>query len=309
MSMVQHPFIYEINTWVWIDELRGRHGETVGLADVPPSEWDAIAALGFDAVWLMGVWERSPAGITIALQNTGLLEDFEHALPGFTADDVVGSPYCIRDYTVAGHLGGPAGLASARRALADRGLGLILDFVPNHVAPDHPWLADHPEYFVRGDAEDLARDPAGFLAVGDSVIARGRDPFFPPWPDVAQLYSSSVLPPSARDASIQAVSSRVASENGKLRVLGCLAYDPSALEDIPDFSRTAEPWMGWWGWPSWIVSARVEKVFKQRQLRGWAFRPVLVTGTPLYDEYCDAWRRLRDRVRESARSQFEGGRW
>ena len=68
--MVEHPFIYEINTWVWLDELRPRGwASTIGLAGVPAAEWDAIAALGFDAVWLMGVWERSPAGIAIALQQ------------------------------------------------------------------------------------------------------------------------------------------------------------------------------------------------------------------------------------------------
>ena len=163
--MVEHPFIYEINTWVWLDELRARgKAPTIGLAAVPGSEWDAIAALGFDAVWLMGVWERSPAGIAIALQNDGLVESFRRALPDFTTRTTVGSPYCIRDYTVDAHLGGAAGPRRRRAtALAERGLGLILDFVPNHVAPDHPWTAAHPEYFVRGSDEDLERDPASFV--------------------------------------------------------------------------------------------------------------------------------------------------
>ena len=75
-------------------------------------------------------------------------------------------------------------------ALGARGVGLVLDFVPNHVAPDHPWATEHPEYFVRGTADDLARDPDGFLAVGDAVIARGRDPYFPAWPEVLQLDTS-----------------------------------------------------------------------------------------------------------------------
>jgi len=185
VTLADHPFVYEINTWVWLDELG------VGLADVPAAEWDAIAALWFDAVWLMGVWERSPAGIAIALQNDALTESFRSALPDVTSADVVGSPYCIRDYTVAEHLGGPDGLAAAREALAQRGLGLVLDFVPNHVAPDHPWTESHPEYFVQGDDDDLARDPASFIRVGDRVLANGRDPFFPAWPDVVQLNAFS----------------------------------------------------------------------------------------------------------------------
>ena len=158
--MVKHPFIYEINTWVWLDALSRREGTAIDLAGVPGREWDALAELGFDAVWLMGVWERSPAGVAIALENEGLMESFRRALPDFVTGDVVGSPYCIRDYRVDAHLGGPDGLAATRAALAERGMGLILDFVPNHVAPDHPWTNAHPEYFVRGGADDLERDPA-----------------------------------------------------------------------------------------------------------------------------------------------------
>ena len=73
--MTENPFIYEINTWVWLDELSRRDGRAIDLAGVPAAEWDAIAELGFDAVWLMGVWERSPAGIAIALGNEGLIDE------------------------------------------------------------------------------------------------------------------------------------------------------------------------------------------------------------------------------------------
>jgi hypothetical protein len=53
----------------------------VTLATVSPEEWDQIASGDFDAVWFMGVWERSPAGIEISMQNQGLLENFMRALP------------------------------------------------------------------------------------------------------------------------------------------------------------------------------------------------------------------------------------
>jgi len=195
-----HPVIYEINTWVWLDELSHKYGRPVDLAKVPEPEWDALGALGFDAVWFMGVWERSPAGIEISMRNPGLLEEFQRALPDFATPDNVGSPYCIRRYVVDAHLGGPAGLAAARRTLTKRGIRLILDFVPNHVAPDHPWVSSHPEYFIQGNDEDLRRDPASFAAAGAKVLARGRDPYFPAWPDVLQL---NAFEPGLRQAVIE----------------------------------------------------------------------------------------------------------
>jgi hypothetical protein len=174
----QYPSTYEVNTWVWLSDLSQTYGIAVDLFSVPFAEWDAIAALGFDAVWLMGVWERSPAGIAIANQNKGLVADFRRALPDFRPEDNVGSPYCVRRYVVDERLGGPEGLAVARRELSKRGLNLVLDFVPNHVAPDHPWTEEHPEYFVAGT------DGGRFAA--------GRDPYFPPWDDTRQLDAFSV---------------------------------------------------------------------------------------------------------------------
>ena len=200
----RYPSIYLINTWVWLQELGRNNKAPVTLATVPKAEWDAIAAYGLDAVWFMGVWERSPAGIDVSMQNQGLLDDFRRALPDFVAADNVGSPYCVRNYVVDAHLGGPEGLAVARKELAQRGLRLMLDFVPNHVAPDHPWVKDHPDYFIRGNYGDSVREPAAFLAAGDNVFACGKDPFFPAWPDVLQL---NAFNPGLRAAIMETVSS------------------------------------------------------------------------------------------------------
>jgi hypothetical protein len=81
---------------------------------------------------------------------------------------------------------------------------LILDFVPNHVARDHPWVTDHPEYFIQGDPDDVARDPVSFTKVGGRVFACGRDPYFPAWQDVLQL---NVFQPGLREAVNETVSS------------------------------------------------------------------------------------------------------
>ena len=180
----KYPVIYEINTWVWLQELSQKYKGPVTLAKVPREEWDSIAGLKVAAVWFMGVWERSPAGIAIANRNQGLLEDFRRALPDFRPEDNVGSPYCVRRYEVDGHLGGREGLAIARRELAGRGLRLILDFVLNYVAPDHPWVTPQPEYLVQGNADDARNDPASFFEAGGKGFACGRGPYFPAWPDV-----------------------------------------------------------------------------------------------------------------------------
>jgi hypothetical protein len=222
------PTVYEINTWVWLTELSRKYGKNVDLSSVPSAEWDAIAAYGFNGVWLMGVWERSPAGIAIANQNKNLLEDFRRALPDFRPSDNVGSPYCVRNYAVDPHLGGPKGLAAARHELSRRGMKLVLDFVPNHVAPDHPWAAAHPEYFVRGNADDLRNDPASFVKVDGSVYACGRDPFFPAWPDVLQL---NAFEPDLRRAVIETISNIAEQCDG-------MRCDMAMLLTNPIFERT-----------------------------------------------------------------------
>ncbi|MBB2941295.1 hypothetical protein FB565_000999 [Actinoplanes lutulentus] len=196
------PTIYEIDTWPWLEGLSRRLGRTVTLGEVPGEIWDEVAADGLDAVWLMGVWERSPAGLALAHTNEGLQQAFRQALPDFTPDDVVGSPYCVRRYSADDRLGGRDGLAKARAELNSRGLRLVLDYVPNHTAPDHPGTVQHPEWFIQGTPEDLAADPASWFTAGGRVLAHGRDPLFPAWPDVAQL---NAFEPGLREATAEAL--------------------------------------------------------------------------------------------------------
>jgi Alpha amylase, catalytic domain len=198
------PSIYEINTWVWLADLRSRYGKSVSLGSVPPQEWNAIASFGFAAVWFMGVWERSPASSAISNRNSQLLEDFRRALPDLRPEDNVGSAYSVRRYVVDPRLGGTEGLARARQELANRGIKLLLDFVPNHVATDHPWVSDHPEYFVRGNADDLKNDPASYFEASGNVFAYGRDPYFPAWQDVLQL---NAIDPGLRRAAVETLAS------------------------------------------------------------------------------------------------------
>ena len=120
MTWHKRPVIYEIATWVWLEELRLRYGQALTLATIPAQEWDALADLCVDAVWLMGVWERSPAGVAVANANPDLQAEFRRVLPDYRPEDNLGSAYCVRDYVVAAHLGGPAALAQARAELNAR---------------------------------------------------------------------------------------------------------------------------------------------------------------------------------------------
>jgi glycosidase len=230
----QNPTIYEINTWVWLEELSRRYRREVTLETLPASEWDAIGALGVDAVWLMGVWERSPAGTHIARTLGGLQDEYRRALPDFTASDVVGSPYCVHRYVVDERLGGPEGLASAREHLAKRNMKLLLDFVPNHVALDHPWVARHPDYLVQGNAEQGEATPGHFHAYAGLLLAHGRDPYFPPWTDTLQV---NAFHPGLRAAVVETLRN-IASQCDGVRC------DMAMLVTNRVFGETWGPWVG-----------------------------------------------------------------
>jgi len=188
----KHPHLYEINTWVWLDELSAAAGKRLTLGSVPDAAWDQLAALGFDFVWLMGVWQRSPAGRSISRSAANLFPEYDHALPGWKMEHVVGSPYAVQAYRPDPRIGTWAELDAVRAKLRQRGIGLILDFVTNHMGPDHEWMESHPEYFLQGTLADFRREPSAYLLVerGNEThfVARGRDPYFPPWPDTAQIH-------------------------------------------------------------------------------------------------------------------------
>jgi len=184
----QSPLVYEIDTRPWLTELSARLGRATTLDKVPPEEIERIARLGFHAVWLMGVWTTGKEAIDAVRSQPGLLEGCRQVLPDFTPDDILGSPNAITAYQVSPQLGGPDGLALFRGRLAQHGLRLILGFVPNHTARDHRFVTERPEAYICGTGEDLAREPGSFFkSASGAIVAHGRDPFFPPWPDTAQI--------------------------------------------------------------------------------------------------------------------------
>lgn len=179
-----NPSLYQINTKVLLSEI----GPHASLDDVPDALLDTIAARRFDWVWLLGVWALGEAGKRVSRSNKEWHEEYRKALPDLTEEDICGSPFAVTGYRVAPELGGGAALARLRARLAKRGIRLLLDFVPNHVALDHPWIQTAPDYFIRGSEEDISKHPDNYIRLpGGEVFAHGRDPYFPGWPDTLQL--------------------------------------------------------------------------------------------------------------------------
>jgi hypothetical protein len=191
MADLRYPSLYQINSRVWLTELSQNLGRRATLDDVPDAELDRLAALGFDWIWFLSVWQTGPAAQQVSRGNAGWRKEFQETLPDLRDDDIAGSGFAIQNYTVHRDLGGAAALARLRQRLQQRGLKLMLDFVPNHMAPDHPWIDEHPGYFVHGSESDLARAPQNYCRAqtknGPVVLAYGRDPYFDGWPDTLQL--------------------------------------------------------------------------------------------------------------------------
>jgi len=191
LHTTRHPVVYEVNTRILLQELSAAQGKAVTLTTIPDAVLDEWAGLGFDAVWMMGVWNSGKLGEDIARNHPGLQEELRKVLPDLTAEDVGASPYSVKEYKVPRSMGGLAGLRKLRSRLASRGLGLILDFVPNHTALDCPWVTSHPEYYVGGTDADLAAEPGNYFKIKAGkktvVLAHGRDPLFPGWTDTAQM--------------------------------------------------------------------------------------------------------------------------
>jgi alpha amylase-like protein len=203
MTKPLYPALYQVNTRVRLTELSRTLGRPATLDDLPDGELDRVAEMGFDWVWLLSVWRTGLAGQRVSRSNVEWRREFEHTLPDLREDDIAGSGFAITGYTVHPELGGDAALARLRERLRQRGLRLMLDFVPNHTGLDHPWVADHPGYYVRGTEGDLARAPQNYTWVkragGDLLLAYGRDPYFAGWPDTLQLDYST---PATQEAMV-----------------------------------------------------------------------------------------------------------
>ena len=209
------------NSYVWLYQLSQKYGQPITRLDqIPDQELDTLARWGFTGLWLIGVWERSPASRKIK-QLCGNPE-------------AVASAYSLYDYVIAADLGGPAAYQNLKDRAWQRGIRLASDMVPNHVGIYSRWVIEHPDWFISlnynpfpsytFNGPDLSDDARVGILIEDHYYDRsdaavvfkrldrrsgdvryiyhGNDGTSMPWNDTAQL---NYLNPEVREAVIQTI--------------------------------------------------------------------------------------------------------
>jgi hypothetical protein len=249
MNQAKYPSLYQVNTRVWLTEISGLLKRKATLDDIPDTSLDDFVQKGFDWIWFLSVWTTGDQGQKISRAHCGWRKEFEETLSDLKEEDIAGSGFAITDYHVHPALGGDEALHRLRERMQKRGLKLMLDFVPNHIGPDHAWVKDHPEYFVQGTQSDLERSPQNYFKSSrkhaDLIFAYGRDPYFDGWPDTVQLDYSNT-------ATIDVMQQELLRISGQCDGLRC----DMAMLILPDvFEKT-------WGrkahsfWPEAIHAVR-----------------------------------------------------
>ncbi|CAH2032233.1 alpha-amylase family glycosyl hydrolase [Trichlorobacter ammonificans] len=208
-------------THVWLDQLSRSHSYPITRLDqVPDAELDRLASWGFSGLWLIGLWERSPASRRIK------------ELCG--NPDAHASAYSLFDYTIAADLGGESAFLNLKERAWQRGIRLASDMVPNHTGIYSRWVLEHPHWFIQSDhcpfptyqftGEDLSHEPSVTLQIEDGYWTRrdaavvfrmidrrdgrtryiyhGNDGTSIPWNDTAQL---NYLLAEVREAVIRTI--------------------------------------------------------------------------------------------------------
>jgi hypothetical protein len=184
--------LYQVNIRALLRDLSQANCHPATLDDLPDELLNQWQSLGFQWIWLLSVWQTGDASKRISRRQATWRQEFQAALPDLSDEDIQGSGFAITTYRVHEALGGNEALTRLRERLQQRGLRLMLDFVPNHVGLDHPWLETDPDLFILGSDELLNREPQNYFRhPSGTVFAHGRDPYFPGWIDTAQLDFSS----------------------------------------------------------------------------------------------------------------------
>ncbi len=209
------------STLVWLDQLSKKYQRAITRLDqIPDEELDTLARWGFTGLWLIGIWERSPASKRIK-QLCGNPE-------------AESSAYSLFDYEIAHELGGWEALQNLKYRCGLRGIRLGCDMVPNHTGIDSRWVREHPDWYISlpyppfpsysFNGPNLSSDPRYGIFIDDKYYSRqdaavvfkrhdfwtgdvryiyhGNDGTRMPWNDTAQL---NYLNPEVREAVIRTI--------------------------------------------------------------------------------------------------------
>jgi len=174
----------ELSTRPWIYYLSQKYGKQFQkLSDIPDQEFQQIKEMGFDFVWMMGVWQLGEFGLNYDRTNQQLLQEYSQVLPGYTIDDIIGSPYAVTNYTCNYELGSDEDIFNMKTKLNEIGLKLMLDFVPNHSAVDCNWTSSDMDYYILSP-KGIPIDPSKYMS---NRIAYGSAGWGQSWFDTAQF--------------------------------------------------------------------------------------------------------------------------
>ncbi|MBN2572312.1 MAG: glycosidase [Ignavibacteriales bacterium] len=186
---MNNPYIYEINTRVWLNNFTKTQTKAK-ITDVPISYWKSLKNLGIDYIWLMGVWKTCKTTIKKYCLTDELISEYKKALPDYTADDVIGSPYSVDKYIFDPQIGTKEDFIKFKSMINKLGIKLILDFIPNHFSAETVLLKSKPSIFLKGNNYLINKDRNTYFEAfskGDLIFAHGRDPYFPAWSDTVQI--------------------------------------------------------------------------------------------------------------------------
>lgn len=194
------------NTYIWMHQLSGKYKKSIKHLDqIPLEELEYLRSLGINGLWLIGIWERSPASKKI--------KDL------YGKKDAIASAYSIYEYRISRNLGGEDAYLKFKTMANNKGLRLGCDMVPNHTGIDSPWVIDHPDWFIQAksnpspefsyNSPNLSLDPRAEIRIEEGYysqtgaaevfqlhnntseenlyIYHGNDGTSMPWNDTAQL--------------------------------------------------------------------------------------------------------------------------
>lgn len=195
--------LHLINTRLWIDELSKKYQRPITIDTIPDTEWEELFEQ-YDMFWFMGIYAPSEASKNHAKRYA---DQYRYALPDIDREkDVAASPFAIPQYSPNAQIAKDwNSWDTMEKKLNERKKKVIVDFVPNHTALDHPWTKEHPEYYILGTQAQYEASKNFYYSVVANdgkthYIAHGKDPNYPEWADTLQLnYATPAVQEKMRD--------------------------------------------------------------------------------------------------------------